>query len=133
MPFYLRNAPPVLIAMMNYLKAECEALTVVQKFPINLDNGSKIIADNVFSFAQSIDIVFAILCNKCLITRKYNLTWKFKKCHFFPTEVEFVGFRVTRTGNAPSKPKIERLLKWPRMLTPRNIMQFLSFANFYLK
>lgn len=79
MPFGLRNAPAIFIAMMHDFKAmwsaECEKAGIE---PSN-NEGSTIIMDDVFLYSFSIDNCFIIMKCVALIARKYHLTWKLKK------------------------------------------------------
>ena len=132
MPFGLRNAPAIFIAMMHDLKqmwtTECEQ-EGIRPSP---DEGSTIIMDDWFLFSYSLENAFIIVTCVCRIARKYHLTWKLKKCQWFPKEVEFVGVDVSTHGNSPSKEKIVIMEAWKYPITSRDIMSFIGFAIFYL-
>ena len=69
----------------------------------------------------------------CKIARKYHLTWKLKKCQWFPKAVEYVGVDISTKGNSPAASKSKMLIEWPYPKSPRAIMSFIGFAIFYMK
>lgn len=133
MPFGLRNAPAIFISMMHDLKTlwtqMCDELGVNP----SENEGSTIIIDDCFLFAVTVNNIFIIIGCVCKIARKYHLTWKLKKCQWFPQEVEFVGVDISVKGNSPATSKFERLAQWRVPETPRDIMSFIGFAIFYLR
>ena len=56
-----------------------------------------------------------------------------KKCDFFKTEVEYLGFDVGADGIKPSLSKIKAVLEWPTPKSVTNVRSFLGLANFYRK
>lgn len=133
MPFGLRNAPAIFISMMHDLKALWTELCEKYKVPPTEDEGTTIIMDDCFLFALTVGNIFIIIECVCKIARKYHLTWKLKKCQWFPSEVEFVGVDISKKGNSPASSKFERLEQWRTPETPRDIMSFIGFAIFYLR
>ena len=131
MPFGLRNAPAVFVAMMHDLKALWTDLCHKYGIKPSHDEGTTIIIDDIFVFAVSEDNSFIILECIAKISRKYHLTLKLKKCQWFPNEVEFVGVDVSTKGNSPAKSKFEYLKTWKTPKTPRDIMSFIGFGMFY--
>ena len=131
MPFGLRNAPAVFVAIMHDLKALWTAMSSEEGVAPSDDNGTKIIIDDIMLFAVKEDNAFIILKCVCIIARKYHLTLKLKKCQWFPSKVEFVGVDVSTQGNQPAESKYKMLNAWPIPKTPRNIMSFLGFGIFY--
>ena len=61
---------------------------------------------------------------KCL--QKANLKIKLKKCEFFRSETDFLGFKIGTSGYSPQKPKIEAITKFP---TPKSVTQVRSFLG----
>ena len=131
MPFGLRNAPAIFVAMMHDLKALWTELSVERGVPPSDSEGSTIIIDDIFVFAVSEDNTFILLECIAKIARKYHLTLKLKKCQWFPQDVEFVGVDISIQGNSPARSKFQYLHSWADPTTPRAIMSFLGFAMFY--
>ena len=74
-----------------------------------LSNSSAIIIDDALFFAMSIDNMFGITKCVFIVVRKYCLTWKLKKCKWFPSKLEFVGKDVSKEGISPARSKIVKL------------------------
>ena len=77
--------------------------------------------DDVIQFAVDEFTIKIIARCVCMIARKYNLTWKLKKCRWFPDKVEFVGVDIAKNGNTPAESKKARLSAWALPKTPRDI------------
>ena len=131
MPFGLRNCPVIFIAMMHDFKALWESQCEEHEIEVDSDNGSNIIMDDVIQFAVGDFTIKIIARCVCMIARKYNLTWKLKKCRQFPDKVEFVGVDIAKNGNTPAESKKARLSAWALPKIPRDIMAFISYAAFY--
>ena len=50
--------------------------------------------------------------------------WKLKKCDFFQTEVEYLGFDVGAYEVKPSLSKVQAIAEWP---TPSSVKDVRSF------
>jgi hypothetical protein len=118
MPFGIRNAPTLFLAMMHDLKefwtAKCAEYGIVP----SENEGTTIIMDDTFVFSVSEDNMFIILECVCMVARKYNLTWKLKKCRWFPSAVEFVGVDIHKHGNAPASSKKLMITTWKLPSSP---------------
>jgi hypothetical protein len=134
MPFGLKNAPPVYVAMMHDLKDLWTTMAEEKGVDTSEDNGTTIIIDDTFIYGVSIEHAFLITRCVCLIARKYHLTWKLKKSQWFPSKIEFVGVDIHRKGgNSPAQSKDILLTNWKVPSTPRHVMGFIGFAIFYLR
>ena len=65
--------------------------------------------------------------------RDYKLYAKFIKCIFFCTEVEFLGYIVTREGFSIAPSKVEAIQSWPIPSTRSKLKGFLGLANYCRK
>ncbi len=132
MPFGLKNAPVIFVAFMHDLKEQWDFIVEKGGIELSNDDGNKIIIDDTFIFATTIDNAFSIARAICKISTKYQLTWKLKKAQFFPSSVEFVGVDISVKGNSPAQSKMNRISQFTKPKSPREIMAFLGFAIFYL-
>ena len=132
MPFGLRNSPAVFICMMHDLKQIWDKI-LSEKMDIGENNGSRIIMDDVFIFAETIENAFIILETICEVAKHYCLTWKLKKTQFFHSTIEFVGVDVSAAGNQPADAKATTLKTWKYPIIVRDIASFLGFIGFYAR
>jgi hypothetical protein len=134
MPFGLVNAATVYTVMIYDMQDNWDYKAVVTfELRVNENNNTTTIIDEIFifvtSFQNGLDYLKAIL----IIARLHCLTWKLKKCFFFPVRVEFVGHDLTQQGNLPADSKSTLLRSWPTPKTIRDISSFLGFSNFYAR
>jgi hypothetical protein len=76
MPFGVRNAPTLFLAMMHDMQELWTDLCRQSGIKPSPSKGSTIIMDNTFLFSVSLENAFIAVRCVCMITRKYNPTWK---------------------------------------------------------
>jgi hypothetical protein len=84
--------------------------------------------DDIFPLSASKDNASIILHCICLISRKYNLTWKLQKSQWFPQTVKFVGLNISVKGNSPAASKCTHISTWKTPMNPRETMTLISLA-----
>jgi hypothetical protein len=132
MPFGLVNAPTIFVTMIYDLKNDWdEELLDVFKIRVDEDNNSTIIIDDNFTYSIDHETALSQLESILIVSRRHNLSWKLKKCSWFPIKVEFVGHDLTHEGNMPAESKDALLNHWTRPTTVRDVSSFLGFGNFY--
>ena len=62
---------------------------------------------------------------------KYNLYLKPEKCFFDQTSIKYLDVVISKGNVCMDLNKVQRILKWPRPKTVKQIQSFLSFCNFY--
>ena len=65
--------------------------------------------------------------------REKKLFGRFKKCDFFETEVEYLGFYVGAYGVKPSLSKVQAVAEWPVPTSVKDVRSLLGLASFYRK
>lgn len=63
--------------------------------------------------------------------RKKRIRLKRKKCFFFQTEVEYLGFLLSEDGVLPTTNKVECISKFPRPQTQKELKRFLGMVGYY--
>ena len=132
LPFGLRNGPAVFTAMMYDLKRIWDEI-ISKKIDLSKNNGTRIIIDDLFIFAESLENALFMLEVICQVAERYCVTWKLKKTHFFDNKIEFVGVDVSVHGNQPASSKATVLQTWKQPATVRDIASFLGFVGFYAR
>ena len=56
-----------------------------------------------------------------------------KKCEFYQTEVEYLGFDVGPYGVKPSIAKVKAVAEWPTPKSVKDVRSFLGLASLYRK
>jgi RNase H-like domain found in reverse transcriptase len=63
--------------------------------------------------------------------KNHELCGKVSKCHFYETEVEFLGHVENAEGIKMQRSKVEAIQKWPRPKNVQELQSFLGLANYY--
>jgi hypothetical protein len=119
MPFGLTNAPATFQAYINKALGELvDVLCIVY-------------LDDIIIFSREREEhtkhVRAVLAR----LRKWSLYCNLKKCKFFQTRVEFLGYIVTTEGVEMDPRKVDSIVSWPTPSTFTELQTFLGFCNFY--
>jgi hypothetical protein len=62
---------------------------------------------------------------------KHKLYPKLKKCEFFRSEIDFLGFTIDRNGKRPMTDKIDKAVDFATPKNKKQLMQFIGLANYY--
>jgi hypothetical protein len=119
MPFGLTNAPATFQAYINRALAG-----LVVCFCIVYLDDILIYSNSRKEHMQHLRKVLARLC-------KFRLYTSRKKCDFFVTEVEFLGYIVSTAGVSMDARRVATIQEWPALKSFKDVQVFLSFANFY--
>ena len=65
------------------------------------------------------------------ILEKADLRISLDKCSFFASELDFLGFTLSREGVKPSAQKLEAIQSFPQPNDSRSLRSFLGMCNFY--
>jgi hypothetical protein len=65
--------------------------------------------------------------------RQHNLKVKLSKCDFFKSELRFLGYVMTDTGEKPDPNKVKAVADWPLPQTAFEVCAFLGLANYFRK
>lgn len=65
--------------------------------------------------------------------RKFNIRARWEKCHFFQSEIKFLGIIVDAVGLRPNPEKIEAITSMPAPENQGELHSFLGAIGFYMK
>ncbi|KAH9263230.1 hypothetical protein BASA83_013418 [Batrachochytrium salamandrivorans] len=65
------------------------------------------------------------------ILKENNLFCKAEKCHFYQTEIKYLGYIISPNGTSMDPSKISAVQDWPAPKKVRELQVFLGFTNFY--
>ncbi|KAL0902042.1 hypothetical protein ABMA27_000009 [Loxostege sticticalis] len=117
MPFGLANAPSIFQRTMN------RVLSRLRYVVIYMDD----ILIPACSFEEGItrlEEVFKLLAEA-------GLTLKLKKCYFFQTELDFLGFHVSGDGIRPGSRKTHAITDFPVPRNVHDVRRFIGLASFF--
>ncbi|KAH9246801.1 hypothetical protein BASA81_015650 [Batrachochytrium salamandrivorans] len=119
MPFGLANAPAQFQRMMNSLFREMNGKYVL----VYLDD-IVIYSSNMAEHKVHVRNVFKVLSDNRLFCRA-------EKCHFYQTEIKYLGYIISSSGVSMDPSKIKAVQEWPAPRKVRDLQVFLGFTNFY--
>jgi hypothetical protein len=119
MPFGLTNAPTVFQHMMN--DVFCEYL---DDFVVYYINDILIFSKNMVNHEHHVPLILEKL-------REVRIYAKLEKCGFHQSEVEFLGYIISRDGICMDLHKVQTIMDWATPTSIRNVQYFSKFANFY--
>ncbi|KAI7940067.1 hypothetical protein MJO28_013719 [Puccinia striiformis f. sp. tritici] len=119
MPFGLANAPATFQRFIQYVLREY------------IDVCCFVYIDDILIFSKTEEEHIQHLKNILTKLRDYSLKASLKKCQFFQTQVQFLGFIISSSGLRMDPQKLDTILKWPLPRTLKGLRCFLGFCNFY--
>lgn len=87
--------------------------------------------DDIIVIGCSINHHLSNLREVFLCLRKYNLKLNLPKCHFFKSDVTYLGHHISNKGIQPDKAKYSIIEKYPVPKTPDETRRFVAFCNYY--
>jgi hypothetical protein len=120
-PFGLVNAPSVFQQMMNKVLGNLRFENVI------------LYLDDVYLVTETVEENLELLERVLKIFRDNGLTLNLKKCHFFKSEIEFLGYKIKPNCVMPNEPKLEAVAKFPVPKTVHQLRQFLGLISYFRK
>ncbi len=133
MPFGPTNGPATFVNFIHNIDNVWKDLAKDYGVSIDNDTSTKIIIDNINSWAKVLDFTIAYMECQLKVCQAYWLSLNLRKSHIFPLHFKFVRIDVCSDGNRPAQSKHTLLKTWPALETVRNVAKFIGFAQFYLR
>ena len=119
MPFGLCNSPSTFQRLMERIFGD-------ERFHSLL-----LYLDDIVIFSPSFDTHLQRLEMVLGRLQQHNLKLKLEKCHFFQSEVHYLGHVISPLGVATDPEKIRAVAEWKRPVTVKELRSFLGFASYY--
>jgi hypothetical protein len=131
MPFGPTNGHAIFINFIHDVNSQWKAITQQKGLIIDDNTNTKIIFDNIFSWAKSLEMVLLYIeCQLC-VCQTYQLSLRLRKSHIFPKRFKFVGINICSNGNCPAMSKHQLLEHWPQPEIFQGDAKIVRFAQFY--
>ena len=120
MPFGLCNAPMTFSRLMDKTFGDYK-----------LEDWLELFLDDILVHTATFDqMLYRLELVFSRLTR-YGLKLQPSKCHFFQSEVVYLGHRVSRDGIRPDESKVEAVVDFPIPKTVKDVKSFLGLASYY--
>ena len=119
MPFGLSNAPAFFMDLMNRI------------FRPYLDKFVIVFIDDILVYSRSMEEHREHLRIVLQLLRDHQLYAKFSKCHFWESEVRFLGHVVTSEGISVDPAKVVAVREWKQPTNATEVRSFLGLAGYY--
>ena len=117
--FGLKNSPSVFQKWMNKVLGDC-----LDKFAMVYLDDILIMSPTREDHERHVREVLRRFQENKIVANK-------KKCEFFKTELDFVGYQVTAAGILPSKKKVKAIQDWPICKNVQEVRQFIGLASHF--
>lgn len=121
LPFGLANAPSCFQHMMNRVLGNLRFENII------------LYLDDVYLATETVEENLKLLERVLQIFRENGLTLNLKKCHFFKTEIDFLGYKVKPECVMPNEAKLEAVKNFPVPKTVHQLRQFLGLISYFRK
>jgi hypothetical protein len=119
MPMGLKNSPATFTTLMNEIFVDLA------------DRGVLIYLDDILIYSETEVEHKKLLAEVFERLKKHQLYPKLKKCEFFRSEIDFLGFTIDKNGKRPMSDKIHKALDFSAPKNKKQLMQFIGLANYY--
>jgi hypothetical protein len=133
MPFRPTNGPATFINFIHGVDIQQKALAKSLGLVINGNTNTKIIVNNIFSWATTLGMALLYIECQLRVCQSYQLSLSLRKSHISPKRFKFVGIDVCLDGNRPTMLKHQLLEYWPQPETVRDVAKLIGFTQFNSK
>lgn len=119
MPFGLLGAPAVFMQPINEVLHEY------------LYRGALVYLDNILIYTNTMEEHVLLVHKGLEKLLAAKLFVKVSKCEFHRTELDYLGYRISKKRLRMNPKKVAAIMEWQTLETRKQVQSFLSFANFY--
>jgi len=119
MPFGLANAPATFQNMIHEILRDL------------IDQGVVIYIDDILIYSKTLQEHQRLVKEVLSRLRKWNLAAAWDKCEFHKSEIEFLGYIISKDAVSMSEEKVKSVREWARPQSQKDVQSFMGFANFY--
>lgn len=121
LPFGLVNAPSCFQQMMNKVLGNLRFDRVI------------LYLDDVYLVTDTVEENLKLLEEVLNIFSSNGLTLNLKKCHFFKSEIDFLGYKIKSNTVMPNESKVEAVKNFPVPKSVHQLRQFLGLISYFRK
>ena len=121
MQFGMMNSPAVFQRAMNELFEDLN------------HHGVLVYLDDIIIYAETEEELWRKIREVLRRLREADFYLKPEKCFFNLSELDYLGFVVSKEGLKMDPYKVKAIQEWPALKTKRDVRKFIGFANFYRK
>jgi hypothetical protein len=125
------NGPATCITFIHNIDSQWKAMAQQKGLIINDNTNTKIIVDDIFSWAKSLSMALIYIECQLYVCKAYRLSLSLHKSHILSKRFEFVGIDVCSDENRPTMSKHQLLEHWPQPETVCDVAKIIGFAQFY--
>lgn len=119
LPMGLTNAPSSFARLMEIAFRELD------------HKGVLVYLDDVLVYSQTKEEHLSLIAKCFAIFKRYNFRLKPSKCHYFMTQVKFLGHIISEHGIATDPKKVDAIKSWPELKSVQHVQQFMRLVNYY--
>ena len=117
MPMGLANAPAAFQRMMNRIFGHLMY--------------AKVYMDDILVHSSTVESHFQHLEEFLSVCAANDIRLKASKCHFFYTNLEWIGFKIGNGQITPTETLTDKINRFPKPYTQKQNLAFLGLCNFY--
>jgi hypothetical protein len=131
MPFGPTKGLATFINFIHNIDSVWNELAQEHGLPIDNNTNTKIIGNNIVSWAKGLGFTIANMECQLKVCQAYWSSLNLRKSHIYLLHFKLVGIDVCADGNRPAQSKHMLLKTLPAPKTGRSVATFIGFAQFY--
>lgn len=121
-PFGFCNSPAYFIRYVNYIFQELVNGDIMQLY-----------MDDIVIYGESEEVCFEKLKMVLDVAARFNLKFKWSKCAFMKTKIDFLGHTIQNGSIWPGKLKTRAVAHFPMPKTIKDVQSFIGLTGYFRK